>query len=95
MRLPDCSLDERLGRLYAAPESAVALLENLPGLEPAVPAPVASRKSWRRRRHGESDGARPDWIPTSERFLDPTTDRLMRVWLDRQTRARHYVPEPR
>jgi hypothetical protein len=45
--------------------------------------------------HGESDGAHPDWIPTSERFLDPTTDRLMRVWLDRQTRTRHYVPEPR
>ena len=39
-------LDERLGRLYAAPESAVALLEDLPGLEPAVPAPVASRKGW-------------------------------------------------
>ena len=88
-------LDERLGRLYAAPESAVAVLEDLPGLEPAVPAPVASGKSWWRRRHGESEGARPDWIPTSERFLDPTTDRLMRVWLDGGTRTRHYVPEPR
>ena len=88
-------LDERLGRLHAAPESAVALLEDLPGLEPAVLAPVASSKGWWRRRHGESDGARPDWIPTSERFLDPTTDRLMRVWLDRQTRTRPYVPEPR
>ena len=69
-------LDERLGRLYAAPESSVALLEDLPGLQPAVPDPVASRKGWWRRRHGESDGVRPDWIPTSERFLDPTTDRL-------------------
>jgi hypothetical protein len=88
-------LDERLGRLYAVPESAVALLEDLPRLEPAVPAPVASRRGWWRRRHGESDGARPDWIPTSERFLDPTTDRLVRVWLDPQTRTRHYVPEPR
>ena len=88
-------LDERLGRLYAAPGSAVALLEDLPRLEPAVPAPVASRKGWWRRRHGESEGARPDWIPTSERFLDPTTDRLMRVWLDPHTRTRHYVPEPR
>ena len=64
-------LDERLGRLYAAPESAVALLEDLPGLEPAVPARVAGRKGWWRRRHSESDGARPDWIPTSERFLRP------------------------
>ena len=58
------------------------------------PAPVASGKGWWRRRQGESDGARADWIPTSERFLDPTTDRLMRVWLDPQTRTRHYVAEP-
>ena len=56
-------LDERLGRLYAAPDSAVALLEDLPGLEPAVPVPVAGRKGWWRRRHGESDGAHPDWTP--------------------------------
>ena len=86
-----CSFVGGLQRLFPYQ----TLLEDLPGLEPAVPAPVASRKGWWRRRHGESDGARPDWIPTSERFLDPTTDRLMRVWLDRQTRMRHYVPEPR
>ena len=88
-------LDERLGRLYAAPESAAALLGDLPGLEAAAPTPVASRKGWWRRRHGESEGACPGWLPTSERFLDPTTDRLMRVWLDPETRTRHYVPEPR
>ena len=88
-------LDERLGRLYAAPESAAALLDDLPGLEAPAPAPVAGRKSWWRRRHGESEGARPGWLPTPERFLDPTTDRLMRVWLDPETRTRNYVPEPR
>ena len=88
-------LDERLGRLYAAPESAAVLLDDLPGLEAAAPAPVASRKGWWRRRHGESEGAHPGWLPTSERFLDPTTDRLMRVWLDPETRTRNYVPEPR
>ena len=88
-------LDERLGRLYEEPESAAALLGDLPGLEAAAPAPVAGRKGWWRRRHGESEGARPGWLPTSERFLDPTTDRLMRVWLDPETRTRHYVPEPR
>jgi hypothetical protein len=86
-------LDERLGRLYAAPESAALLLDDLPRVEAATPAPVASRKSWWRRRHGESEGAQPDWLPTSERFLDPTTGRLMRVWLDPETRTRHYVPE--
>lgn len=89
-------LDDRLGRLYSdAPECATAALRGLPDLEPAAPAPVASRKGWWRRRHGESDGPRPDWLPTAERFLDPTTDRLMRVWLDPATRVRHYVAEPR
>ena len=93
--LEAAELDERLGRLYAAPESAAVLLDDLPGLEAAAPAPVASRKGWWRRRHGESEGAHPGWLPTSERFLDPTTDRLMRVWLDPETRTRNYVPEPR
>ena len=63
-------LDERLGRLYAAP--------------PALAAGDGSG----------SEGARPGWLPTSERFLDPTTDRLMRVWLDPETSTRNYVPEP-
>ena len=48
-------LDERLGRLYAAPESAAVLLDDLPGLEAAAPAPVTGRNGWRRRRHGESE----------------------------------------
>ena len=44
------------------------------------------------RRHGESTTARPEWTPTEERFRDPSTGRLMRVWLD-HTGARHYVPD--
>lgn len=44
------------------------------------------------RRHGESASAQHDWSPTDERFRDPSTGRLMRVWLDRDG-ARHYVPE--
>ena len=44
------------------------------------------------RRHGESATARPDWSATDERFRDPSTGRLMRVWLDRDG-ARHYVPD--
>jgi hypothetical protein len=88
-------LDERLGGLYAAQDPAGSeALAGLPALEPAAPAPVRSRKGWWRPRHGESDGPRPDWVPTAERFLDPTTDRLMRVWLDPGTRTRHYVAEP-
>ena len=44
------------------------------------------------RRHGESPTAHPDWSPTEERFRDPSTGRLMRVWVDREG-ARHYVPD--
>ena len=44
------------------------------------------------RRHGESATAHPDWSPTEERFRDPSTGRLMRVWLDHGG-ARHYVPD--
>lgn len=93
--LEAAELDDRLGRLFTAPESSGALLADLPALEPAAPAAVSSRKGWWRRRHGEADGPRPDWLPTSERFLDPGTDRLMRVWLDPATRTRHYVAESR
>jgi hypothetical protein len=45
------------------------------------------------RRHGESDRAQPGWRATDEVFRDPTTDRIMRVWVDPADGSRHYVPE--
>ena len=45
------------------------------------------------RRHGESDRAAAGWRPTDEVFRDPTTDRIMRVWIDPADASRHYVPE--
>ena len=44
------------------------------------------------RRHGERDRPEVGWTPTDEVFRDPSTDRLLRVWLDRDG-ERHYVPE--
>lgn len=44
------------------------------------------------RRHGESDKANPDWRRTEEVFNDPSTNRVMRVWLD-TSGERHYVAE--
>jgi hypothetical protein len=44
------------------------------------------------RRHGESDKPNPDWKRTEEVFNDPSTNRVMRVWLD-AAGDRHYVPE--
>lgn len=47
--------------------------------------------------HGPGGGetARPDgrFMPTEERFLDPTTGVPMRVWVDPSTGDRRYVAE--
>ncbi len=44
------------------------------------------------RRHGESDAPGAGWRPPDERFVDPSTDRHMRVWLD-AAGDRHYVED--
>jgi hypothetical protein len=44
------------------------------------------------RRHGENDRPQPDWRSTDEVFNDPSTNRVMRVWLD-QKGERHYIPD--
>jgi hypothetical protein len=53
---------------------------------------VAAIASFFVRRHGESAAPEPGWTSTAEVFRDPSTDRLMRVWVD-QAGGRHYVPE--
>ena len=45
------------------------------------------------RRHGESTMPAGHWQPTDEIFIDPTTRRRMRVWVDPRDGSRHYVPE--
>jgi hypothetical protein len=45
------------------------------------------------RRHGESTVPADGWQRTDEVFLDPTTNRRMRVWVDPVDNSRHYVPE--
>ena len=44
------------------------------------------------RRHRETDRPQPGWKQTPEVFNDPSTNRVMRVWLD-QRGERHYVAE--
>jgi hypothetical protein len=44
-----------------------------------------------RGRHGESEVAKPHWHATSEIFRDPTTGRVMRVWVDPTDGSRHYI----
>ena len=78
----------------AAPtqEEAAAALADLPPLpadapsaaRPAVPAGAAATATPMLRS--------PDWRPTAERFRDPRTRRVMRVWEDAGG-GRHYVAD--
>ena len=84
--------DARAARLYAADTrvEARAALDGLPLL--AVPAPTSRRA---RRRHGEGESVQPHWVATSEVFRDPTSGRIMRVWVDPTDGTRHYAPSDR
>ncbi|HET9103990.1 MAG TPA: DUF1707 domain-containing protein [Solirubrobacteraceae bacterium] len=86
-------LERRIERVTAAQtrEEAAAVLSDLPPLTIDAPAPEPSRARGR-RGHGHSDAPDPSWRPTSERFRDPRTGAVMRVWED-ASGGRHYVPE--
>ena len=85
-RLDAEELDRRLDLAFAG--SVEPALAGLPPL--AAPAPPKRR--WG-RRHGEADTADPSWVPTKERFVDPTTQRVMRVWVDPGDHSRHYLAD--
>jgi hypothetical protein len=91
-----------VGRHYAAgrfdaPELErrldLALAGTHDALEGLPPLPAVAPKRRRGRRHGESGAAQPSWVPTKERFVDPTTQRVMRVWIDPADHSRHYVAD--
>jgi hypothetical protein len=42
--------------------------------------------------HADADAPGPGWKPTAERFRDPRSKRVMRVWED-LSGQRHYVPD--
>lgn len=52
---------------------------------------VAVVRSFFVRRHGESVTPADGWQRTDEQFVDPTTGRRMRVWIDPVDGERHYV----
>jgi hypothetical protein len=60
------------------------------------PGIMSGRSSPRRvrRGHGHADKPAAGWIPTDERFRDPTSRAVMRVWIDPSNQTRHYIPEP-
>ena len=97
-------LDRRVGLVLSAQylDEAAAAVADLP----RVPAPgtaaagaaaagsAAPRRARQRRGHAQAARPAAGWIPTDERFRDPTTRAVMRVWVDPADQSRHYVPEP-
>ncbi|HEY2693045.1 MAG TPA: DUF1707 domain-containing protein [Streptosporangiaceae bacterium] len=88
-------LDRRIGLVLAAEytDEAAAAVADLPQLAgPGGPGQPARQ----RQRRGHAQAATPGagWVPTDERFRDPTTRAVMRVWIDPADQSRHYVPEP-
>jgi hypothetical protein len=90
-RLDTGELSRRVGMVLTA-ESAEAAAGALADLPPLVTARPAGRP--RRRGHAHAPIPGPGWLPTDERFRDPTTGVLTRVWIDPGDESRHYVPEP-
>jgi hypothetical protein len=85
-----------LGAEYV--DQASAALAELPGARPGpaggAASADASRAGWLRRR-GHAQAARPGagWAATEERFRDPSSGAIMRVWVDPVDGSRHYVPD--
>ena len=81
-----------------ADEADEALAE-LPAIAPAAGTPGAPAPSQRRRSllgrrgHAQTAAADPGWVRTAERFRDPSTGQIMRVWTDPADGSRHYVPD--
>jgi DNA-binding SARP family transcriptional activator len=53
----------------------------------------AGRRARRRGRHAQTRKPEPSWVPTDERFRDPASGVIMRVWTDPSDESRHYVPD--
>lgn len=90
-RLELDELERRVARVAKAQtrEEAAAVLADLPPLPASTQGP---RRLGAQRGHGDADAPGPDWTPTPERFRDPRSGRIMRVWID-TSGGRHYVPD--
>jgi len=91
-------LDRRVGTVLSARflDEAAAAIADLPASAPPGTAPSSGppRRGRRRRGHAHADQPAAGWVPTGERFRDPSTSTVMRVWVDPADQSRHYVPEP-
>jgi hypothetical protein len=53
----------------------------------------AGRRGSPRGRHAQTRRPGAGWVPTAERFRDPSSGVIMRVWIDPSDETRHYVPD--
>lgn len=92
-RLSTAELERRVAAVYAAEsrDDVAPLTADLPPLP--MPPPGEPRRWHWGRGHGEASEPGLGWVPTEERFRDPTSKRIMRVWLDPATGNRHYIPD--
>ncbi len=93
--------DEALAALTELPLIAVT------GITPEPPPPLRSdgrdgrdaqpterQQGWPRRRgHAQVSKPEPGWMRTDERFRDPSSGQIIRVWIDPTDASRHYAPD--
>jgi hypothetical protein len=89
-RLDVEELERRVAAIVSAQtrDEAAEVMADLPPL----PGDSPPRPLRRGRGHGDAAAPAVDWRPTGERFRDPRTNRVMRVWED-SAGGRHYVAE--
>ena len=83
-------LRRRVGVVLSAElaEEAAAAMDGLPPL----PEPGGGKRA-RGRRHAQAAAPDAGWLPTSERFRDPSSGQIMRVWIEPADQSWHYVPD--
>ena len=92
-------LRRRAGIVLAAAylDEAEAALAELPmaamGDTATGKATQGTRRGWPSRRHAQTAAPAAGWVPTAERFRDPSSGVIMRVWVDPADGSRHYVPD--
>jgi hypothetical protein len=64
-------------------------------LQIAGPAGPGPARRPRRRGHARAAGPGAGWVRTDERFRDPTSKAIMRVWVDSSTDPEtcYYLPD--
>jgi hypothetical protein len=94
-RLSTQELEARVAAAAAAQTQAeiAPLLADLPPASGPAAGDGPRRRLSRSGGHAEHETPDPSWQATSERFRDPRSQRVVRVWVD-SAGARHYVREP-